>query len=202
MYYARTNLQFVYTSSQQWPQVIQVQFWIELGLSINLTFGPSIESHRLESYLTSCGSDCWHYGRRAEVQLNWWASSQVLPNMDQLISQIAELVKEYADAAMLARTHGQPASPTTMGKELAVFAFHLKQQREKVRFCRRHMLFHWFQRALYCAARSKVARHLLCMLSARCIIHKRNRTQCAEMACLHFGFCATRLLQYWMPVLL
>ncbi|CAD7704123.1 unnamed protein product [Ostreobium quekettii] len=57
---------------------------------------------------------------------------EVLPAMDELISKIATLAHEYADAAMLARTHGQPASPTTMGKELAVFAFHLQQQRDKV----------------------------------------------------------------------
>ena len=40
----------------------------------------------------------------------------------QVVSTVAALAREHAGAAMLARTHGQPASPTTMGKELAVFA--------------------------------------------------------------------------------
>jgi adenylosuccinate lyase len=37
-----------------------------------------------------------------------------------------------ADVAMLSRTHGQPASPTTLGKELAVFAWRLQRQRAQV----------------------------------------------------------------------
>lgn len=53
--------------------------------------------------------------------------------MDDLIKAIAALSVEYADAPMLARTHGQPASPTTMGKEMANFAYHLKLQRDQVR---------------------------------------------------------------------
>ena len=40
---------------------------------------------------------------------------------------------EFAGDAMLARTHGQPASPTTMGKELANVAYRLARQRHQVR---------------------------------------------------------------------
>ncbi len=45
-----------------------------------------------------------------------------LPKLQAVIARLRELAEEHRDAAMLARTHGQPATPTTMGKELAVFA--------------------------------------------------------------------------------
>ncbi|HYP73712.1 MAG TPA: adenylosuccinate lyase [Microbacterium sp.] len=45
-----------------------------------------------------------------------------LPKARTLLMSIARLADEHRDAAMLSRTHGQPATPTTMGKELAVFA--------------------------------------------------------------------------------
>jgi adenylosuccinate lyase len=43
----------------------------------------------------------------------------MLPALDAVIGKLNAMARELADAAMLARTHGQPASPTTMGKELA-----------------------------------------------------------------------------------
>lgn len=48
---------------------------------------------------------------------------QLLPAMDKVIAEVGRLAAEHAGAAMLSRTHGQPASPTTMGKEMAVFAY-------------------------------------------------------------------------------
>lgn len=45
-----------------------------------------------------------------------------LPRAEELATSVERLGKEYAGTAMLARTHGQTASPTTLGKELAVFA--------------------------------------------------------------------------------
>lgn len=56
----------------------------------------------------------------------------VLPAMDQLIDAIAGLGHEHAEAPMLSRTHGQPASPTTLGKEMANVAYRLKRQREQL----------------------------------------------------------------------
>ncbi len=52
--------------------------------------------------------------------------------MDSIISELARLSKEYADVPMLSRTHGQTASPTTMGKEMAVFAYRLSRQRKQL----------------------------------------------------------------------
>ncbi len=56
----------------------------------------------------------------------------LLPLMDQLIQAIGELATRYADLPMLSRTHGQPASPTTVGKEMANVAYRLQRQREQV----------------------------------------------------------------------
>lgn len=56
----------------------------------------------------------------------------MLPMLDDLIQQLSLLARELADAPMLARTHGQPATPTTMGKELANFAYRLQQGRERL----------------------------------------------------------------------
>jgi adenylosuccinate lyase len=51
-----------------------------------------------------------------------------LPKARTLIETISTLAEKYKDSAMLARTHGQPATPTTMGKELAVFVHRLTRQ--------------------------------------------------------------------------
>ncbi|HWY24074.1 MAG TPA: adenylosuccinate lyase, partial [Nevskia sp.] len=61
------------------------------------------------------------------------ARSQVLlPALDKLVASLSALSRRYAEQPMLARTHGQPASPTTLGKEMAVFAQRLKRQREQL----------------------------------------------------------------------
>lgn len=59
-------------------------------------------------------------------------SQALLPLMDNLIDAVAELAQRYASQSMLSRTHGQPASPTTLGKEMANFAYRLRRQREQV----------------------------------------------------------------------
>lgn len=50
------------------------------------------------------------------------------PLFNNLISHLKKLAKDYADQPMLSRTHGQPASPTTIGKELANFVYRLQRQ--------------------------------------------------------------------------
>jgi adenylosuccinate lyase len=56
----------------------------------------------------------------------------LLPALDRLIEKLAALAAALADCAMLARTHGQPASPTTMGKELVNVAHRLLRARERI----------------------------------------------------------------------
>ncbi|MBM3129580.1 MAG: adenylosuccinate lyase [Chloroflexi bacterium] len=53
----------------------------------------------------------------------------MLPALDEIIARLAARAREYKSAPMLARTHGQPAVPTTLGKEFAVFLARLSKQR-------------------------------------------------------------------------
>lgn len=50
------------------------------------------------------------------------------PEMEQLLQELNRLVDEWRDVSMLAKTHGQPASPTRLGKEMMVFVNRLYQQ--------------------------------------------------------------------------
>ena len=55
------------------------------------------------------------------------------PQIEELIAQLKEYAQEWADVPMLAKTHGQPASPTRMGKEVMVFVYRLEQQLQALR---------------------------------------------------------------------
>lgn len=56
----------------------------------------------------------------------------LLPAMDELIADLRALAQEHADRPMLSRTHGQPATPTTVGKEFANVVARLERQRSQV----------------------------------------------------------------------
>ncbi len=51
-----------------------------------------------------------------------------LPDLEQLLSKLRSLVVQWKDVPLLARTHGQPASPTRLGKEFEVFVVRIEQQ--------------------------------------------------------------------------
>lgn len=54
----------------------------------------------------------------------------LLPALDDMIKILTKMAHENAGVAMLARTHGQPATPTTLGKEMAIFVNRLKRERD------------------------------------------------------------------------
>jgi adenylosuccinate lyase len=56
----------------------------------------------------------------------------ILPLLDEIIDAVRQMAHEYAAIPMLSHTHGQPASPTTVGKEMANVAYRLQRQREQV----------------------------------------------------------------------
>jgi len=56
-----------------------------------------------------------------------------LPNLDELIRNLEELANEWKDVSMLARTHGQPASPSKLGKEIFVFKERIAIQRDQLK---------------------------------------------------------------------
>lgn len=59
-------------------------------------------------------------------------TQSVLPAINNVIEVLTGLSEKYADTAMLARTHGQTASPTTLGKEIAVFVHRLQRQTKQL----------------------------------------------------------------------
>jgi adenylosuccinate lyase len=56
----------------------------------------------------------------------------LLPMLDELIGSMTRLAHELADVPLLSRTHGQPASPSTLGKEMANVAYRLRRQKEQI----------------------------------------------------------------------
>jgi len=87
----------------------QIKEWIHFGLTsqdINNTAIPLLWKHAIEY--------------------------EYLPSLLNLNAQLKLLVKEWKDIPMLAHTHGQPASPTKMGKEIMVFAERIENQIEQL----------------------------------------------------------------------
>lgn len=66
------------------------------------------------------------------LQLKAARDQVVLPALDALIDKLRAMAHAYADVAMLSRTHGQTASPTTVGKEIANVVVRLAAAREKI----------------------------------------------------------------------
>ena len=66
------------------------------------------------------------------LQLQAGRDEVILPGLDGLIAKLREMAHAFADVPMLSRTHGQTASPTTVGKEVANVVVRLKQVRERI----------------------------------------------------------------------
>jgi len=56
----------------------------------------------------------------------------ILPQLDRIIGKLKEMAQKYANETMLSRTHGQPATPTTIGKEMANYAYRMQKQRNQL----------------------------------------------------------------------
>ena len=59
-----------------------------------------------------------------------------IPQIEELIDQLRQFVDEWKDVPMLAKTHGQPASPTRLGKEIMVFVYRLTEQLSILKSCK------------------------------------------------------------------
>lgn len=81
-----------------------------------------------------------HFGLTSEdtnsigqaIALNESRNKVILPALDNLLSGLSEVAIRNRSVPMLARTHGQYAVPTTLGKEFAVYIFRLKKTRDKI----------------------------------------------------------------------
>ncbi len=58
------------------------------------------------------------------------------PMLEELIRQLQEYAEEWKDVSMLAKTHGQPASPTRLGKEVMVYVYRLTEQLQQLKACK------------------------------------------------------------------
>lgn len=58
------------------------------------------------------------------------------PQVETLIAQLQTYAEQWRDVPMLAKTHGQPASPTRLGKEIKVFAYRLEEQLALLKVCK------------------------------------------------------------------
>lgn len=63
------------------------------------------------------------------LSIKEYFEGEYLPQLEQLLGALRQLSEDWAAIPMLARTHGQPASPTRLGKEMAVFVERLEQQK-------------------------------------------------------------------------
>ena len=57
------------------------------------------------------------------------------PLLEELIDQLSQYAEDWKDVPMLAKTHGQPASPTRLGKEVMVFVYRLRRQLDALKAC-------------------------------------------------------------------
>jgi adenylosuccinate lyase len=103
-----------------------MEYWLKQRLAANA------EVMRVSEFI--------HFGCTSEdinnvshaLMLKDAVATSYLPSLDQLINRLRELAHQLADLPMLARTHGQPATPTTLGKEMANIAARLVRSRTRV----------------------------------------------------------------------
>ena len=63
-------------------------------------------------------------------------SEVYVPQVEELIDQLRQFSDDWKDVPMLAKTHGQPASPTRLGKEIMVFVYRLTEQLNTLKSCK------------------------------------------------------------------
>ena len=103
-----------------------IEYWLKERLSCNPEVAAAIEFIHF-----ACTSEDINNLAHA-LMLKTARNTQLLPVLDKVIMQLSELAHQHADVAMISRTHGQPATPTTLGKELANTVYRLKRQRTQL----------------------------------------------------------------------
>ncbi len=66
------------------------------------------------------------------LMLKQGIATEWIPSAESLVEGVVSLARDHADTALLARTHGQPATPTTLGKEMAVFVHRWRRQLKQI----------------------------------------------------------------------
>ena len=103
-----------------------VEYWLKERCANNA------EVMRITEFIHfGCTSEDINNVAHALMLKNGMASS-LLPGLDQIIDHLRQMAHQLADLPMLARTHGQPATPTTLGKEMANIAARLIRARSQL----------------------------------------------------------------------
>ena len=95
---------------------------------------------KLDDYKLSRYKEFIHFGLTSQdinntaipLSIKEFISNIYLPELDKLIKHLDQLSKKYKDIPIISRTHGQPASPTKLGKEILVFSTRIKNQRKNL----------------------------------------------------------------------
>ena len=109
-----------------------VEYWIKdkFKACANATVKKELE-HSAEFVHFACTSEDINNTSHA-LQLQASREQVVLPMLDAIITKLRDMAHAYADIPMLSRTHGQTASPTTVGKEIANVVMRLRAGRERI----------------------------------------------------------------------
>ena len=109
-----------------------VEYWIKDKFKACPNAGVKKElEHSAEFVHFACTSEDINNTSHA-LQLQTSREQVVLPMLDAIITNLREMAHAYADVPMLSRTHGQTASPTTVGKEIANVVMRLRAGRERI----------------------------------------------------------------------
>ena len=103
-----------------------IEYWLKGRLGKNREIARSLEFVHF-----ACTSEDINNLAYAQM-LSESRKRVMLPALDALVSALRALARRHAGLAMLSRTHGQPASPTTLGKELANFVHRLRRARTAI----------------------------------------------------------------------
>jgi len=103
-----------------------LEYWIRKQL------GSNAEVMRVAEFIHfACTSEDINNIAHA-LMLESASKETLLPALDKVVARLRELAHEHADLPMMARTHGQPATPTTLGKEMANVVYRLERASAKI----------------------------------------------------------------------
>ncbi|MEQ1879836.1 MAG: adenylosuccinate lyase [Burkholderiales bacterium] len=103
-----------------------IEYWLREKLKADAEAGPATRFIHFACTSEDINNICH------ALMLSESRAKSLLPAIDSLISRLTELSHHLAGLAMLCRTHGQPATPSTMGKELANVVHRLRRQRQRI----------------------------------------------------------------------
>ena len=103
-----------------------VEYWLKQTLADNKEISEAAEF--IHFACTSEDINNLSHGLMLKASLD----QVMLPALDNILAKLVELAHQLAEIPMLARTHGQPATPTTLGKEIANVVYRLRRGREQL----------------------------------------------------------------------